>query len=189
MNSRCPSADNFLMQKANNRTGGTTLNLGDLLGPDQVIALRATDKAQAFEELVECLVKAGKVKPMGRSAILNAVRQREAACSTGLGLGVAVALGDTPLITDLICAFGFSREGIPYEALDEQPVKLVLLLLRPADRWMEMQELTQSQRGFMFKQWNLLERASTVPQVHAQLAQAGQDIVCFRGRKTNQPPL
>jgi mannitol/fructose-specific phosphotransferase system IIA component (Ntr-type) len=165
------------------------LNLRDLLAPSHVIALQATDKGQAIGELVNCLVETGRVNSTDRPAILEAVKRREAAGSTGLILGVAVTLGDTPLIADPICAFGFSRAGIAYDALDGQPAKLIMLLLRPDHRWPEMMELTQNLRFFMIRHRNLLEGASTASYVHEQLVQAGQDIMRFIERTKNQPFL
>jgi mannitol/fructose-specific phosphotransferase system IIA component (Ntr-type) len=168
---------------------GAALNLRDLLTPNRVIPLQTTDKGQAIEALVNCVVETCAVSPTHRAAILEAVKRREAAGSTGLFLGVAVTLGDTPLIADPICAFAFSREGIAYDALDEQPVKLIMLLLRPDHRWMEMQALTQNLRFFMAKHRNLLESASTAPELYEGLVQAGQDIMHFIDRTKNQPFL
>jgi mannitol/fructose-specific phosphotransferase system IIA component (Ntr-type) len=164
---------------------GAALNLSDLLAPNRVIPLQATDKGQAIEELVNCLVETGAVSPAHRAAILEAVKRREAAGSTGLFLGVAVTLGDTPLIADPICALGFSREGIAYDALDEQPAKLIMLLLRPDHSWIEMQPLTQKLRYFMVEHHNLLETASTMSDIYDQLAWAGQDIMHFVKRTSN----
>jgi mannitol/fructose-specific phosphotransferase system IIA component (Ntr-type) len=168
---------------------GAALNLRDLLAPDHVIALQATDKGQAIEELVNCLVETGGASSTDRDAILEAVKPREAALSTGIGFGVAVTLGDTPLIADPICAFGFSREGITFDALDGQSVKLIMLLLRPANRWPAMMKLTHNLCYFMGWNCNLLESASSASDVYEQLVQAGQDLMHLIERTKNQPNL
>jgi mannitol/fructose-specific phosphotransferase system IIA component (Ntr-type) len=51
--------------------------------------------------------------------------------STGIGFGIGIPHASTDLIYDVIGAFGRSRKGVQFDALDNQPVKLVMLFLVP----------------------------------------------------------
>ncbi len=108
------------------------MNLGDILSPSQIISdLKAGDRWQAIEEMVGQLVEAGKVQAGNREAVIAAVRKREASMSTGIGFGIGIPHASTDLVPELTAAFGRSRAGVQFDALDSQPVHLVTLLLVP----------------------------------------------------------
>jgi len=108
------------------------MELGDILGPDNIIPeLRATNRWEAIDELIGNLVATGKVKPENREAVTAAVRKREESMSTGIGGGIGIPHASTGLITEVIGALGRSRKGIDFDALDDQQVTQVLLLLIP----------------------------------------------------------
>ena len=51
--------------------------------------------------------------------------------STGIGHGIAIPHAKSPLVTDLSLVCGKSRIGIPFDALDGEPVSLFFLLIGP----------------------------------------------------------
>jgi fructose PTS system EIIBC or EIIC component len=137
------------------------MNLKAILNRDQILMdMRAADRWQAIEELVDHLVATRAVNSHDRDAITTAVKRREAAMTTGLGFGLAVTLGDTELIQSPLLAFGRSQKGIEYAAIDEEPVRFVFLLLRPAARWREMFELTDFLRCFLVQNLAALDQAA-----------------------------
>jgi mannitol/fructose-specific phosphotransferase system IIA component (Ntr-type) len=93
--------------------------------------LKSTTGLQAIGELVEHLVSVGTLSPESADPIVLAVRQRERSMSTALGFGVAIPHAATSLISQTILAFGRSREGIDFDSLDNQPVRLVVLVVVP----------------------------------------------------------
>ena len=107
------------------------MDLGDILSSDQIITdLRATDRWAAIDELIGKLVATGKIKPENRDAISAVVRKREASMSTGIGFGIGIPHASTDLISgDVVGALGRSRNGVDFDALDNQPVHLVMLFL------------------------------------------------------------
>jgi mannitol/fructose-specific phosphotransferase system IIA component (Ntr-type) len=108
------------------------MNLGDILSPAQILPeMRATDRWEAIDELVATLVAVGRIKPEYRDAIVGVIRKRESSMSTGIGFGVGIPHASTDLISEVTGAFGRSKLGISFEALDNQPVKLVMLFLVP----------------------------------------------------------
>jgi mannitol/fructose-specific phosphotransferase system IIA component (Ntr-type) len=59
------------------------------------------------------------------------VKTRENSMSTGIGFGIGIPHASTDLIYEVVGAFGRSSQGIQFDALDNQPVKLVMLFLVP----------------------------------------------------------
>src|SRR5438046_3134207 len=108
------------------------MNLADILSPEQIIPeLRAANRWEAIDELIENLVATGKIKPEHREAITAVVRKRETSMSTGIGFGIGIPHASTDLIYEVIGALGRSTRGVNFDALDNQPVNLVMLFLVP----------------------------------------------------------
>jgi mannitol/fructose-specific phosphotransferase system IIA component (Ntr-type) len=108
------------------------MNLGDILGPDNILPeLQAADRWLAIDELISNLVTTGKIKPEHRDAIAAVVKKRETSMSTGIGFGIGIPHASTDLIQEVVGAFGRSRGGVNFDALDNQPVNLVMLFLVP----------------------------------------------------------
>jgi len=91
--------------------------------------LHARDKNGTLQELVDALVKAGRIKE--GDLLLQMLRQREQLGSTGIGRGVAVPHGRTLAIGRLTVVFGRSSDGIEFDALDGKPVHLFFLTVAP----------------------------------------------------------
>jgi mannitol/fructose-specific phosphotransferase system IIA component (Ntr-type) len=108
------------------------MDLGDILTKTQILPdLRATTRWEAIDELIENLVTTGKIQPGDRDAITAAVKKRETSMSTGIGFGIGIPHASTDLIFEVVGALGRSTKGVNFDALDNQPVKLVMLFLVP----------------------------------------------------------
>lgn len=108
------------------------MDLGDILSPQQINPdMKASNRWEAIDELIDHLVSVGKIKPESREAVLAVVKKRETSMSTGIGYGVGIPHASTDLIYEVVGAFGRSRRGINFDALDNQPVNLVMLFLVP----------------------------------------------------------
>ena len=108
------------------------MDLGDILSKEQIITdLQAADRWQAIDELIKNLVTTGKIKPEHRESSVGVVRKRESSMSTGIGFGIGIPHASTDLIYEVVGAFGRSRSGVNFDALDNQPVNLVVLFLVP----------------------------------------------------------
>lgn len=109
-----------------------TMDLADILTKDQIVTdLKATNRWEAIDELVDVLVATGKIRPEHRDAVVAVVRKRENSMSTGIGFGIGIPHASTDVIQEVVGALGRSRRGVDFEALDNQPVKLVMLFLVP----------------------------------------------------------
>src|SRR5574338_1051008 len=87
------------------------MDLGDILAKEQIVT--------------------GKIKPEHREAITAVVRKRESSMSTGIGFGIGIPHASTDLIYEVVGALGRSKGGVSFDALDNQPVNLVMLFLVP----------------------------------------------------------
>lgn len=91
--------------------------------------LKATTKDEAIVELVDVLAKHESVK--NRDAVLEVVMRREQAMSTGLRHGLACPHGRTDQVSQLVCAIGLKKAGIPFDSADGKPAQVVILVLSP----------------------------------------------------------
>jgi mannitol/fructose-specific phosphotransferase system IIA component (Ntr-type) len=108
------------------------MDLADILTKDQILPdLQATTRWEAIDELVNNLVTTGKIQLQNRDAIAAAVKKRETSMSTGIGFGIGIPHASTDLIPEVVGALGRSRTGVNFDALDNQPVNLVMLFLVP----------------------------------------------------------
>jgi mannitol/fructose-specific phosphotransferase system IIA component (Ntr-type) len=108
------------------------MDLSDILTPELINPeLKATDRWAAIDELVDLLVRGGKIKPEHRESIVSVVKKRETSMSTGIGFGIGIPHASTDLIYDVVGAFGRSTQGVNFDSLDNQPVTLVMLFLVP----------------------------------------------------------
>ena len=108
------------------------MELADFLTKEQVVTdLKASDRWEAIEELIDLLVDKGRIKSEHREAIVSVVKKRETSMSTGIGFGIGIPHASTDLIDDVTGAFGRSKAGVNFDALDNQPVNLVMLFLVP----------------------------------------------------------
>ncbi len=108
------------------------MTLGDILDPGTIVTdLKATNRWEVIDELIDRLVQAGKIQPAHRDAVIAVVRKRESSMSTGIGFGIGIPHASTDMIQEVVGAFGKSQAGINFDALDNQPVTLVMLFLVP----------------------------------------------------------
>jgi nitrogen PTS system EIIA component len=106
------------------------LLLTELLSEDRIrVPLRSRTKDDLLRELV-ALVTQGRDEA-AFEAVLGAVRERERDLSTGIGGGVAIPHGKTPVLDGLVMAAGVVPSPVDFDALDGQPVKLFFLLVGP----------------------------------------------------------
>jgi fructose-specific phosphotransferase system IIA component len=112
------------------------MTLGNLLSAESILPeMKATDRYAAIAELVALLVQNGQVAEADRESVLSALRAREETMSTGIGFGIAIPHASSDRVTKVVAAFGRSSAGIEFEALDNAPVKFVVLFIVPKDQF------------------------------------------------------
>ena len=93
--------------------------------------LKAGEKKQALEEMIELLVKGGELDAALRGDALETLLSRELLASTGVGMGVAIPHVKLKGIDSVICSLCVSRGGIDWNAIDGDPVHIFFTVLRP----------------------------------------------------------
>lgn len=103
--------------------------LADLLQQDAVIpSLKVNSKKQLLQELA---IRASKITGVPEREIFDVILQREKLGSTGVGHGIAIPHGKLDNIDKIVGVFARLETAIDFEALDDQPVDLVFLLIAP----------------------------------------------------------
>jgi PTS system nitrogen regulatory IIA component len=105
------------------------MDLSDLI---EVPAILPTLKANSKKQLLQLLAeKASDVTGLPEREIFDTILQRERLGSTGVGNGIAIPHGKLPGIKAITGVFARLDHPVEFEALDDQPVDLVFLLLAP----------------------------------------------------------
>ncbi|MQW87958.1 PTS IIA-like nitrogen regulatory protein PtsN [Sinorhizobium saheli] len=103
--------------------------LAGLLHQNAIIpAMRANSKKQLLQELA---AKAAKLTDLPEREIFDVILQRERLGSTGVGNGIAIPHGKLSRLPSIVGIFARLETPVDFEALDDQPVDLVFLLLAP----------------------------------------------------------
>jgi len=103
-------------------------HFSDFLQPSQIIFnLKAKDKIQAIEELLDVLVKQKLVK--NKKLTLTRIIDRERLESTGLGHSVALPHARVDTDGEIAIAVGKSKEGISFDSIDNKKVHLIILIV------------------------------------------------------------
>ena len=107
------------------------MEIADFLIPRGVIAqLRVGNKKQALQEIAR---RAATLTGLTERGIYDVLAERERRESTGIGRGIAIPHGKLAELSRLYGLFARLERPIPFEAIDDQPVDLVFVLLAPAE--------------------------------------------------------
>lgn len=105
------------------------MEINDLLLPDGVTAdLKVTSKKQALQDLAK---RAAEVSGLHERTVFDVLMERERLGTTGVGNGIAIPHGKLPDLTRLYGLFARLEKPVDFEAVDDQPVDLIFLLLAP----------------------------------------------------------
>jgi len=106
------------------------MNLSRLFDRDLIkLNMKAKSKEDAVDQLVDLFCQ--KHADMGKEKILHAVRERERLGTTSMGRGVAFPHARTDIVSGLFIIMGVIPEGLEVDTPDDQPLRLVILLLTP----------------------------------------------------------
>lgn len=105
------------------------MEISDLITVKSVEAnLRVTSKKQALQELSK---RAAEITGQHERAIFDVLMERERLGTTGVGHGIAIPHGKLPELDRLYALFARLETPIDFDAIDEQPVDLICVLLAP----------------------------------------------------------
>jgi PTS system nitrogen regulatory IIA component len=105
------------------------MGLGDLISQEGIIPLlRADSKKQVLHELSR---KASDMIGVQAAEIYETLLQRERLGSTGVGHGIAIPHGKMQEVNHITGLFARLEKPVDFDAIDEQKVDLVFMLLAP----------------------------------------------------------
>lgn len=149
-----------------------TLSAAEFLSRSSIVAdLKARDKEEVLREIVGRLAESGVISD--GALALEVLLERERLGSTGIGEGIAIPHGKLPELKNVVAAFGRSAEGVEFESLDGEPVRIVFLLLSPeSNASIHLKALARVSRMLKNRQFrkDLLE-GSGVDEIHARIVE------------------
>ena len=106
------------------------MKIAEFLREDLILPeLSATDKPAVLAELCTAVARVHGGLSAGR--LTEVLLEREKLGSTGIGEGVAIPHAKLPGMPGLLAAFGRSKKGIEFQAIDNRPAQLFVLLFAP----------------------------------------------------------
>src|ERR1035437_5262974 len=106
------------------------MRIMDFLDKESIeLNIKSKTKKEVIEELVEMLAQKGLI--IDKKVTIESLMEREELGSTGVGQGIAIPHSKTKGVKELVAAFGVSKAGVNFEALDGEPVYIFFLLLAP----------------------------------------------------------
>jgi nitrogen PTS system EIIA component len=140
------------------------MEIADLLSPEAVLAsVRTSGKKALLQEMSE---RAAKLTGLAERRIFETLIERERLGSTGMGQGIAIPHGRIPGLPKIVGLFARLETPIAYEAVDDQPVDLVFLLLAPEGAGADhLKALARVSRLLRNKQTCEKLRAASKPEV------------------------
>ena len=110
------------------------MKISDFLCREAVTAdVKATNKQEVIQELVDLLIKSGSIEKKCRAKLIDILMAREALGSTAIGQGIAIPHGKCEYVTELTASLGISKRGIDFDSLDGEPAYIFFLLVAPID--------------------------------------------------------
>ena len=106
---------------------GTT-DAARFLQPSTIrVGLPGTTKEEVIGELIDLLDGHPAVQDLSR--VREAVLGREAVMSTGVGKNLGLPHAKTSAVSETVAAFAVTQQPIDFDAIDDEPVRLVFLLV------------------------------------------------------------
>ena len=96
-----------------------------------ILELESTGKEAVLRELAGAVHD--KCPSIDLDTMTQILAEREQLGSTGVGNGVAIPHGKVPGLEKLLLCFGRSSRGINFDAVDNRPVQLLVMILAPPD--------------------------------------------------------
>ena len=88
-----------------------------------------SNKQETIEKMVELMVKGGNIRDVEKYK--NGVFQREEEGTTGIGEGIAIPHAKTDAVGAPGLAAMIVRDGVDYDSLDGEPVRMIFLIAAP----------------------------------------------------------
>ncbi|MFQ5984037.1 MAG: PTS IIA-like nitrogen regulatory protein PtsN [Alphaproteobacteria bacterium] len=148
------------------------MEIADLVLPKGVIPdLRATSKKQALQELAR---RAAALTGLHQRVIFDSLLERERLGTTGVGHGIGIPHAKLKELDRLYGLFARLQTPVDFDAIDDQPVDLLFLLLAPesagADHLKALARISRLLRDTSLCE--KLRRSETGEAIHALISES-----------------
>ncbi len=110
------------------------MKISDFLDENRIILdLRAKTKEELLNEMGKTFKDTGIVDDSGYPRFIEKLNNREETCSTGFQDGVAIPHMKARAVKKMALAFGISKGGIDFDALDKMPSKIFVMIAAPKE--------------------------------------------------------
>jgi len=89
--------------------------------------LPGTSKNEIINAIID--VAATQERVLDKEKVREAIFEREKIMSTGVGAGFAIPHAKSDAVSDIVAAFAVTAQPIDYQSLDDQPVRIIFLLV------------------------------------------------------------
>ncbi len=104
------------------------MKITDILNDKVIVTkLPGTTKTEILNKMIDLAATSDRV--LDKEKMRSAILEREKIMSTGVGSGFAIPHGKTDAVQDIVAAFAITEQPIDYQSLDDQPVRIVFLLV------------------------------------------------------------
>ena len=113
------------------------MELHEIISSERILRLDnfQGDKSELLKLIFEKCDKISSFKEKRRDEIWETLIERENSMSTGIGLGVAIPHCSTEYVDDVIAMLAVMKDGIDFQAIDDVPVQIIVLLLLPKNKF------------------------------------------------------
>jgi len=99
-----------------------------------IIKPSAKNRWEIIEEMVDLAVKNKDIPSEDAESIKKSLIEREKSMSTGIGNSIAIPHCSTSKISNIVAVLALVAKGLNFEAIDNEPVKIIILLIVPKDK-------------------------------------------------------
>lgn len=108
------------------------MKISDILEPQYIrVGLAGTSKDEAIGHLFDVVANHPHIKDSAK--VHEAIFAREKIMSTGVGKGFAIPHAKTNAVSDIVAAFAVTAHPIDYGAYDNEPVRVIFLIVGKDD--------------------------------------------------------
>jgi PTS system nitrogen regulatory IIA component len=156
------------------------MDLSDLVDVPAILpGLKANSKKQLLQLLAE---RAASITGLQEREIFDTILQRERLGSTGVGNGIAIPHGKLAGVKRITGVFARLDTPVDFEALDDEPVDLVFLLLAPegagADHLKALSRIARDGHPRAAVRYARLQGGLTAGAIRTQLKRAASAALC-----------
>lgn len=102
------------------------IQVSDHISEEFIIDIQSDNKKDALEELLDVICKSPLITDP--KIFRKEIFKREKLMSTGIGYGIAIPHARHKTVKDFVIAVGRKAQGLPYESIDDKPVKLIIMI-------------------------------------------------------------